>query len=239
MEKPPIINSRDRLLFDNVIALDTNTGFPSVTDLATSYNNARLLHGWVEKRIDHILPQVENRERVFYILQENNLVNVDFHTFMKNCDDIGFYKYLKQLGVYKTRGRGESKKTMCHPHLWALLAMELHPQIYAKVSMWFGDQLILRRIQAGDWYKTVSKAASRLEGIDYSQLSRAMNIIVFGRHESGIRNTGTSEELAELQMLEQNLAFAIESGFIRSFDELMGHLRSVWHKKQKEVSALQ
>ena len=223
--------SRSRDLFGITIRQETRNGFLNVSDLQSAYNEARVKNGWSEKRIDHILPQIENRERLYFILKETQSINVDFDTFMKNCESKGLYKYLKELKVYKTSGRGSNRSTSCDPFIWGLIAMELHPQIYAKVVVWFTDKLILNRIQAGDLYKDLSKAVSKFPDTEYVNLARALNHIVFGRHESGIRNTGTEEQLRELYHIESNLAFSIDAGFIKSFPDLMENIRELWRKK--------
>jgi len=228
--------SSSRELFGVTIRQETKTGFLNVSDLQSAYDNERRLQGWSEKRIDHILPQLENRERVYFILKETNIVNVDFDTFIENANNQGFYKYLKQIGVYKTTGRGSNKSTSCNPYIWGLLAMELNPQIYAKVVIWLTDKLILNRIEAGDFYKELSRSISKFKDVDYGALAKALNHIIFGKHETGIRNTGTELQLKELRDLELNLSFAIDSGLIKNFTGLMEHLRLLWGKKNNPIA---
>lgn len=226
-----VLTSASRELNGVTIRQETKTGFMNLSDLQLSYEKARASNGWSEKRIDHILPQVENRERLYYVLKETDFINVDFDTFMENCDQHGFYKYLKQIGAYKTTGRGANKTTMCNKYIWGLVAMELHPQIYAKVVVWFTDSLVFNRIESGTMYKELSRAVSKFRDCNYPNLAKAINHVVFGRHESDIRNQGTEDQLHELHKLESNLAFSIDSGFINSFPGLMEHIRLLWRKK--------
>jgi len=223
--------SQSRELFGVKIRQETQNSFLNVSDLQNAYNIARVKFGWSEKRIDHILPQTENRERVYFILKETESINVDFHTFMEACETKGFYKYLKELRVYKTSGRGANKSTSCNPYIWGLIAMELNPQIYAKIVVWFTDRLILNRIEAGEMYKDLTKSVSKFPNSDFGNLAKALNHIVFGRHANSIRNTATEEQLKELHRMESNLAFSIDAGFIKSFPELMEHIRGLWRKK--------
>lgn len=119
---------------------------------------------------------------------------------MKNSQEIGFLKYLKQLGVYKTTGARQTKTTWCNPYIWVLVAMELNPMLYARVVMWLGDKLCLNRIEAGNFCKDLNK------DVDFVKLAIALNKKIFGRHETGIRNTGSKEELRKLSEIESKIA---------------------------------
>jgi hypothetical protein len=81
-------------------------------------------------------------ERVYYILLQQQIINLDFSRFIKNSKEGGFLKYLKKLGVYQTSGARERKSTWCDPYIWALVAMELNPLLYAKSSLELFDNLI-------------------------------------------------------------------------------------------------
>lgn len=231
------LSSQSRQLFGIRIRQETKTGFLNVSDLQEAYNLARIKNAWSEKRVDHILPQIENRERVYYILQETGFINVDFRTFMQMIENQGFYKLLKIIGAYKTTGRGSNKTTFCNPYVWGLIAMELNPQIYAKIVIWFSDHLILNRIEAGDLYKSLSKSVSKFPDADYRALAKSLNHVVFGRHESGIRNFASEDQLVELNRLESNLSFAVDAGLIKSFAELMNHINTLRNKKLQVLAA--
>ena len=213
-----ILNSPDRNLFDVNIRQETKTGFLNLSDLQEAYTRARVLNGWNDKRVDHIISYTENIERIFYLLKERKLINVSLHTFIENAEKQTFLKYLKQLGVYKTTGARHTKTTWCDPYIWVLIAMELNPLLYARVVMWLGDKLILNRIEAGNFYKGLSKAVAKFENVDYVKLAKALNHKIFGRHEHGIRNLATKEELQKMYELESNVAFACDMGYIKNFD---------------------
>ena len=42
----------------------------------------------------------------------------------------------------------------------------------------------------------------------------------------------TQKELKELEQLERNLSYAIDFNFLTSYDEVIEHLRNIWHQKQ-------
>lgn len=218
-------SEKDRELFGVVIKQETKTGFMSLTDLQEAYTHARVLNGWRDKRIDHIIKQVENSERIYYLLKEQGLVNVSIDTFTEMVEKDGLIKVLKKAGVYKTTGRGENKTVMCNPYIWVLVAMELNPQLYAKVVTWLTDKLILNRIEAGNMCKALNSALYKIKNTDFSKIAIELNKKVFGKHEAGIRNTRSKEELEKLYRLEDRLAFAIERGYIKSTEEIIKAIR--------------
>ena len=218
-------SEKDRELFGVVIKQETKTGFMSLTDLQEAYTHARVLNGWSDKRIDHIIKQVENSERIYYLLKEQGFVNVSIDTFTEMVEKDGIIKVLKKAGVYKTTGRAENKTTMCNSYIWVLVAMELNPQLYAKVVTWLTDKLILNRIEAGNMCKTLNSALYKIKNTDFSKIAIEINKKVFGKHEAGIRNTRGKEELEKLYRLEDRLAFAIDRGYIKSTDEIIKAIR--------------
>jgi len=125
MQTNIVMNSPDRELFGVKIRQETKTGFLNLSDLQEAYTRARVLNGWTEKRVDHILNYTPNIERIYYILNERKFINVSLDTFMKDVENIGFLKYLKKLNVYKTTGARNTKSVWCDPYIWVLVAMEL------------------------------------------------------------------------------------------------------------------
>ena len=91
----------------------------------------------------------------------------------------------KGIGVYKTTGRGENKTVMCNPYIWVLMAMELNPQLYAKVVTWLTDKLILNRIEAGNMCKALNSALYKIKNTDFSKIAIELNKKAFGKHEAG------------------------------------------------------
>jgi hypothetical protein len=81
------------------------------------------------------------------------------------------------------------------------------------------DKLILNRIEAGNFYKGLTQAVGRFKDVDYVKLAKALNYKIFGRHETGIRNLATKEELKKLTDLESKIAFAVDMGYIATFED--------------------
>jgi hypothetical protein len=214
-------STKDRELFGVVIKQETKTGFMSLTDLQEAYTHARVFNGWKDYRITHVFESTSNHERIYYLLKEQGLIKTGFTAFMEEVDLIGITKVLKKLGAYKTTGRGETKRVMCNPYIWVLVAMELNPQLYAKVVTWLTDKLILNRIEAGNMCKSLNSSLYSAGLKDFSRIAIECNTKVFGYHELGMRNTASKEQLEQLYRLEDRIAFAIEHGFVKTTDEIV------------------
>lgn len=231
MKSNVTLKSKDRVLFGVTIRQDTKNGFLSVTDLQDAYFRARIEKGWSDRRIERILSTKDAAERIYYILEKQGIIKTQFCAFMKEVEESSIVKVLKKYGAYKTSGARDNKNTSCNPYIWVLLAMELNPELYATVVIWLGDNLITNRIEAGDKYNDLCRAASRFKDVDYAKIGRALNYIVFNVHERMLRNTATQEELKEIDEIQKSLAFAINMGYIKTFDCLINEMRKLWGKK--------
>ena len=85
---------------------------------------------------------------------------------------------------------------------------------------------------AGDHYKLLHKAGSKFDNYDFVKVAKALNYIVFNKHESGIlRQEATQEQLKELTDIQKKLSFAIDMGYITTYDGLIVEMRRMWHLK--------
>lgn len=226
------MKSKDRRLFGVIIRQDTKTSFLSVTDLQEAYTRKRIEIGWKEKRVEDILSNKNNAERIFYILEKQGYdIKTDFPGFMESVEKESLIKVMKKLKAYKTIGRGENRRTVCDPYIWVLIALELNPMLYAEVVTWLTDRLILNRIEVGNWYNTLSRAVSRFDNPDYQRMARGLNWIVFNDHERNLRNYASNEELKELDYLQHSLVMMMDMGYIKSFNDLLRVMRDMYKKK--------
>lgn len=226
------MQSKDRDLFGVVIKQDTKTSFLSVTDLQEAYTRKRIEMGWKEKRIEDILSNKGNSERIFYILEKQGYMEkTAISGFMEMVDKESLIKVMKKFNAYKTVGRGENRRTVCDPYIWVLIALELNPMLYAEVVTWLTDKLILNRIEVGNWYNTLSRSVSKLDNPDYKKMAMGLNWIVFNDHERNKRNFASNEELKELDYLQHTLVMMIDMGYIKTFDELLKVMRDMYKKK--------
>lgn len=228
------MTSKDRVLFGITIRQDTKNQFLSVTDLQEAYTRARLEKGWNEKRISNILSNNESAERIYYILEKQGVIKTAFPAFIEEVKQSSLIEVMKKCGAYKTVGARGNRHVSCNPYVWVLLAMELNPELYATVVMWLTDNLIVNRIEAGDKYNALCRAASKFPDVDYRIIAKGLNYIVFNIHETMIRNQATQEQLKELDDLQKMLAFSIDMGYIKSFRSLVNEMRKLYKKKNNE-----
>lgn len=226
-----VMCSSDRELFGYKIRQQTKDGMLNLSDLQEAYTRARIVNGWTDRDISNILNSDVNKERIFYILEKQGFIKPHIRGFMERVNNEGLAKYLKSLGVWKTTGARHTKTVWINPYIWVMVAMEMNPMLYGEVIGWLTDSLIINRIEAGNFYKELSRAITKFENVDYVAMARALNYCIFNKHETGLRNLATKEELKDMQDLEGKMAFAIDMGYINSFDELLAELRKIWNKK--------
>lgn len=129
------------------------------------------------------------------------------------------------------RGIKAPDQVWMHPYLFVKFAMWLNPRFEVKVVKFVYDQLIQYRHSAGDNYNVLAKSIAALPDVDYPQVARGLNWIVFNNHERDIRNTATPEQLHELDELQRKLAFSVDMGYIRTFPDLMNSMRRIYNRQ--------
>jgi len=123
-------------------------------------------------------------------------------------------------------------ETWMHPYLFIDFAMWINPRFKYDVIRFVYDQLIQFRHDAGDNYRGLTKALTRFNNVNFAQVAKGLNYIVFGLHDTDLRQKANEIQLKELTDLQNKLAFAVDMGYIRSFDELINEMRRMWHYKQ-------
>lgn len=118
-----------------------------------------------------------------------------------------------------------------------MVALELDPEIYASVVVWLTDGFIKSRNVAGDAYVKMCRSISSLiKNKDelsecIKKIAEAMNYIIFNKHEDGIRNKATEEQLNQITELELAISSIIDCGFISDYNILIAYLRKEWMKR--------
>ena len=146
------------------------------------------------------------------------------------------YSTEKQAVIHKISRITKTGKTpeqyWLHPYLFIDFAMWLNPKFKLKVIEFVYDQLIEFRDVAGDLYKDLTRAVTKFNDVNYSQLAKGLNYIIFGRHENGIRQTATKDQLKAMNDLQNKLAFAVDMMYIKSFNELINEMRRIFNINQ-------
>jgi hypothetical protein len=132
--------------------------------------------------------------------------------------------YLTSRGKY-------SGGTWMTPLLFIDFAMWLNPKFKVQVLKFVYDELIKCRTAAGDNYNVLAKSIASLPDVDYPKVARALNWIVFNKHERDIRNTATPQQLQDMDELQRKLAFSVDMGYIRSFPDLMNSMRQIYNRQ--------
>ncbi len=138
--------------------------------------------------------------------------------------------YLKSRGKY-------SGGTWMHPMLFIDFAMWLNPSFKYDVLKFVYDEMIKYRNLAGDSYKELCSAVSKLVPKDFvvtaiRKVAEALNYIVFGDHKNGIRNDfGEEQKQQELWEFQRKVTSLINEGFISTFESLVDYLRTSYKNK--------
>ena len=116
---------------------------------------------------------------------------------------------------------------MADPYVWVLLAMELNPMLYAKVIIWLTDTLIFNRIEAGSEYLPMNAAIKKCIGNpDYTKFAKAINVAVFGKHMTGMRNLASAKELRKITEIEKFVINAIERGWLKKEEQILEAIKT-------------
>lgn len=194
------------------------------------FNATLLMKQWNEsngskKEIKHFLEENKNtQEFITALISEENLNG-------------------RNSAYLKTRGMKGG--TWMHPFLFIKFSMWLNPRFEVKVIKFVYDELIKYRNEAGDAYREMAASIQKIVPknelpVRISHVAKAINHIVYNAHEPEIRNKQAEEsKVKELAGLEKDIAMLINRGFIKTFGELINHLRSIWREKYEpsELSA--
>jgi hypothetical protein len=221
------LQSTDREVFGIKVRQETKNGFMSVTDLQQAYEKARWIHGWSDRRINDILQYQPTQHKVYYVLEERNLIKTGVPAFTELVESQGIINVLKGLGVWKTTGRGENRNVMCDKYVWTVIAMELNPLLSAKVLIWLTDTLIFDRMDAGSKFLPMNSAIARnIESPNYPKYAREINKKVFGEHITGMRNLASSKELRLISDIENTVTKALEHKWVKVEEEILNLIKT-------------
>lgn len=193
----------------------TKDGMFNATALVQQWNSTN----GEKKEITKFFDNSNTQEFITALMSEENL-----HT-----QNSAYVKSKARLD----RGGG----TWMHPILFIKFAMWLNPRFEVQVIKFVYDQMIKYRNDAGDAYKELGSAVGMVVSKSFmpaamSNISKAINFVVFGEHYTAVRNDkGTEDMQRELFELEHKVAELINDGFLKTYDDIINYLRKKWKEK--------
>lgn len=204
-----------RPLADFTVEQRTKDGYFCLTGLLNNWN----LKMGTKKELKDYFDNKATQEFVKALADEENL----------HGDKSPYVKSKARLD----RGGG----TWGHPLLFIDFAMWLNPHFKVKVLKFVSDQMLTYRNEAGDAYKQLSSAMSKICTPHQMKrympiLGKGINYIVAGRHEHQLRNEyGTEEKQKEYFELEKQVAMLVNEGFLRTPEDVANYLRRKFQNK--------
>ena len=204
-----------RPLADFTVEQRTKDGYFCLTGLLNNWN----LKMGTKKELKDYFENKATQEFVKALADEENL----------HGDKSPYVKSKARLD----RGGG----TWGHPLLFIDFAMWLNPHFKVKVLKFVSDQMLTYRNEAGDAYKQLSSAMSKICTPHQMKrympiLGKGINYIVAGHHEHQLRNEyGTEEMQKEYFELEKQVAMLVNEGFLRTPEDVANYLRRKFQNK--------
>lgn len=204
-----------RPLADFTVEQRTKDGYFCLTGLLNNWN----LKMGTKKELKDYFENKATQEFVKALADEENL----------HGDKFPYVKSKARLD----RGGG----TWGHPLLFIDFAMWLNPHFKVKVLKFVSDQMLTYRNEAGDAYKQLSSAMSKICTPHQMKrympiLGKGINYIVAGHHEHQLRNEyGTEEKQKEYFELEKQVAMLVNEGFLRTPEDVANYLRRKFQNK--------
>lgn len=198
----------------------------NLNELVKIGNSYRKAKGLSNMRVDKILALKGITE---YILM---LANKPFN----NIPKLGYVSIntlqdaKKQKSVIRTKTKNNAG-TWAHLNIMIRVAIEMSAEFADEVIETFiNGKLLEYRDVSGNEFKTLSKSIDIFEPTTSQRIkmAKALNYIVFDYHYAGLRDKATKEQLTKLNELQKKLAFAVDMGYIKSFDELVNEMRRIY-----------
>lgn len=193
----------------------TKNGFFNATELLKQWNRV----SGMKKEVTKFLDLGSTFELVKIIMEREDLHTQD-STYVKS-----------------RASRGDNAGTWMHPVLFIDFAMWINPSFKYDVIKFVYDDMIRYRNLAGDSYKELASAISKIVPKTFipkamQKVGEALNWIIFDSHEPLLRNKhGNESKQRELWQLEKKVADLINEGFILDYDILISYLRKQYQKR--------
>lgn len=190
----------------------TKDGFFNATELLKQWN----VSNNSKKELKHYFENQSANELINTIVERENLNS-------RNSAYLG--------------SRGKNGGTWMHPILFIDFAMWINPSFKYDVIKFVYDEMIKFRNLAGDAYPSMCRAVRSImpEPIfrkKVKDLARSLNIIVYGKHESEMRNkVGDEAKIREMYELERQIAQWVNIGLVGNYNQLKAALNKLYYQK--------
>ncbi len=190
----------------------TKDGFFNATELLKQWN----VSNNSKKELKHYFENQSANELINTIVERENLNS-------RNSAYLG--------------SRGKNGGTWMHPILFIDFAMWINPSFKYDVIKFVYDEMIKFRNLAGDAYPSMCRAVRSImpEPIfreKVKDLARSLNIIVYGKHESEMRNKiGDEAKIREMYELEKQIAQWVNIGLVGNYNQLKAALNKLYYQK--------
>lgn len=205
-----------RPMGDFKVSQRTKDGFFDATALLKQWNG----RSGQQKQIVHYTDNESTNEFIKALMLEENF---------------------KERNSVLIQTRGKNGGTWMHPLLFIDFAMWINPAFKVKVLKFVYDEMIKFRNLAGDAYPTMCRAVCSILPGDLFQrkikdLAKSLNIIVYGKHESEMRNKiGDESKIRELYELEMQVAQWINIGLVTNYEQLRSALQRLYYQKHPVI----
>lgn len=227
-----------RKMGDFEVLQRTSDGYFDANALLSQWNSHN-----TRRRMDKFLQSESTSEFINTIKrresQRSKSTNGDnqIDTAMGEISPKADFQAIKEVKGRMTKNGKTKDQVWMHPFLFIDFAMWINAEFKYDVIKFVYDQLIEYRNEAGNAYKEMSSAVASLVDKSFmpvaiQNVAKAVNHIVYGTHESEIRNKQADEiKMRELFELEKDVAKSINRGLIKTYDNLIIYLRDVWREK--------
>ena len=176
----------------------TKDGMFNATALILQWNKEKKAN----KNVSDFLELGKTEEFCLELIKEE--LNIELSKYGESPEKLIVSKLRKgKIKDIYTISRGVNGGTWMHPYLFIDFAMWINPKFKLQVIKFVYDHLISYRHKAGDNYRYLMGWLATLDRSDYQAVAKAMNFVVFNKHESGrLRQTANEHQLKELDELQ-------------------------------------
>ena len=207
----------------------TKDGYFDGSELLRQWNAVK---GNEQRKMDEFLCSKSTLKFIDALIQEDNECGLG-----ENSPKIDNQVVKKSKVKIKGAIGRPKEQVWMHPFLFTKFAMWINPRFEVKVIKFVYDEMIKYRNDAGDAYKELGNAVSKIVPKDFMQIAmpkvaEAINWVIFNHHEKNLRNKKGEESLMrDLFAFEKKLADLINEGFISTYENLMLYLRNQYAKR--------